>query len=288
MKRRKYLYRDEMIEIEKHLRDHRVYFIAGHDSIYVPKEKTSYIDFTLSQEWPDLEGEVIRMTASEAARTELQRVYPYWTSRVRKAEFPLLDISPPMFYDGKVRYGEFWYADLSGAYYQVYRRLFLDQCWPRGFGELPLLEVADRLSGWKRARNSLIGLTRSHRLIAAEGWKDREVKYHNKYFQPHLWRAVQETLHTLAAQAIARGCCYSNVDSYIFPKQKYWLAFKGILDSLGFEYHYHQGEGYITAFGQYKVGPNKETKAKGREAAPLHKVNRLDRRTIEWMSKIYS
>lgn len=286
MKTKKFLFRDELIEKEKWLRDHKVYFILGHDSIFVPSEKASYIDVTLCQEWPDLDGVMETMTASEAARTELQRVYPYWTSRVRKTEFSLLDVSPPMFYDGRVRHQDLWYCDLAGAYYQVYRKLFLDQCWPRGIGELPLLEVADRLKNWKRARNSLIGLTRSHSLIAAEGYHDREVKFHNKYFQPHLWASVQYVLHTLAAQAIARGCIYSNVDSYIFPKRRYWLTFKALLDGYGFTYHQEEGEGYIRAWGEYRVG-KKKAGTSGRVAAPLNKVERLDRRTVKWMEAIY-
>lgn len=285
-KKKKFLYRDELNEKEKWLRDHGIYFILGHDSIYVPSERTSYIDVTQTELWPDLQGEVVTMTASEAARVELERVYPWWTSRVRKTEFSLLDISPPMFYDGRVRHQDLWYCDLKGAYYQVYRKLYLDQCWPRGIGELPLLEVADRLRNWKRARNSLIGLTRSHTLIAAEGWKDREVKFHNKYFQPHLWAAVQHVLHSISAQAIARGCVYSNVDSYIFPRLKYWLTFKAILDRYGFEYHTQEGEGYIRAFGEYKVG-SKKAGTSGRVATQLLKVNRIDRSTLKWMEVIY-
>lgn len=286
-KKRVLLYKDEICIKEKHLRDHNIYFINGIDSLYVPSEHTSYINFTRAEQWPNLDGVVLYMTASEAARTELQRIYPTFNSRVRKVEFALLDISPPIWYDGSTRYGDLFYLDLAGAYYQVYRKLTLDVVWPRGMGEYPLMEVAERLANWKRARNSLVGLTRSHTLSASEGWVDKEVKFHNKYFNPHLWHCVQQILHTLTAQAVTRGCVYSNVDSYIFTRHRYYQQFKGILDDYGFSYHVEQGDGYIRAFGDYKVGNKKTRVAPGRRPMEIHKVNRPDMENIRWMKKIY-
>lgn len=284
MKQTTYLYKDELETIEKSLQTDEIYYIQGQNSIFVPELQTRYVDITCTREWPNLDGEVVLMTPGEAARTELKRHYPDLNMRYTKRSFPLLDINPPMFYRGQY-YGELFYADICGAYHSIYRHLTIDCVWPRGIGEFPLRPVADRLAIWKVARNSLIGVTRSHLMTGVKGHYVKDVKFHNPYFNPALWRTVQAVLHDIATLAISNGAIYIATDGYIFRQARAYDRFTRVLEDIGFELHKGSGDGSIQGWGNYNINGFKSTKRSNQSFGRLDNIN-SDGRSLKWLAKI--
>ncbi len=241
-----------------HLRSQRTYFIAGTNSIYVPRGGQRYIDKTVCKPWLDLGGQIRLHSPGEAARTELIREWPAlkrvgWPSGAIK----LLDWRSPMLYTGQ-QTGPMIYIDLTGAYSQIYSRLWLDTSFPRGYyGQYPLRDVANRLKIWKSARNALIGITRSTEAVAYRGQKRIRLKTRNRFLAPPLWATVQALLHWIASEAIKNGAIYVNVDGYIFPRKSWdfvgnFLLFLSDLDILWSVRA--QGEGEIVSWNNYRVG----------------------------------
>lgn len=276
---------DEDFEAKfKNLVDTCEYFISGTNSIYVPTNLTSYIQRDVCREWPNLDGEVELMTPGEAARTELKREFPDVELRARKSDFYMLDMPAPIYYDGRRRAQTLYYLDLRGAYWQIYRKLCLDICWPRGLGELQLRPVADVLRDWKSARNAIIGISRSYRITGIQGTRAFERHLQNPFFNPHLWRHVQEILHEIACFAKRCGSVYIATDGYIFLKMRQADYFEGWLNDHAIDYARIDGEGYIHAFGSYGVG-HKKTLPQNRTATKLN--NLIDEGgTLEWWTKL--
>lgn len=284
-KKRVLLLPDAFMAMRDTLVANEEYFLDGADSFYCPSHNTRYIDQTACCEWPDVEGEVIMMTAGEVARTELLRAFPETQLRARKSDFKLLDISQPMYFTGAPYHGSLYYLDLVGAYASIYRWLTLDVAWPRGQGELWLAPVARRLWDNKPARNSLVGLTRSHTLIGVKGRKCTAVHFINRFFNPALWHTVLTILHDLASYALGYGAIYISTDCYMFKREREFNKMLSLLNSLQFDTHRYLGDGHIWGWGSYSVP--------GRKKAERHTETKLfnvtgDRRTIEWLRRYIS
>ncbi len=253
-----YVTGSEMRSVMSHLQNEGTYFLAGANSIYIPKGKVKYLDKSVCKPWADLEGNVGLMAPGEAVRTELEREWPAlkrvgWAGR----QVTLLDWRSPMKYTGPASC-PMTYVDLDGAYLQIYKMLWLDTTYPRAYyGRYPLSNVADRLSVWKGARNSLIGICRSRDAIAYKGRKRIQIKMKNKYLSPGLWATTQAILHWIASMAVYHGAIYVNVDGYIFPKMDESLMDEFLIriSGLGIRWSIRaEGEGEIVSWNNYRVG----------------------------------
>lgn len=280
---RKLLYPDEIDLLVKDLASHEVFAIVGHDSVWVPSQQTKYVNRTRTRDWPNVDGEVLPMTPGEAAREELKREFPGVSLRARKRDFVHLDISPPILYTGPHN-GDMFYIDLKSAYWQIYQRLALDVCWPRGQGTLMLKPIAARLYEWKTARNSLVGVTRSHQITALKGGRLVWQRMHNPFFNPHLWRHIQEVLHEIAAEAVAHGSIYIATDGYIFTRAKGWWRFRRFLSRHGLHYTEASGFGWVRGWGSYHIEGFKTTKRQNDSVAKIDNLVMPDeRRTLKWL-----
>lgn len=279
------LYKDELEQKKAELRAAEVYYIFGEHSIFVPKLATTFVDRSSLMQWPDIYGEYQPMTPGQAARMELRRAFPYVRLRARKSDFTLLDIAPPMYFSGQ-RQGELWYFDLVSAYWQLYRKLWLDVAWPRGTGIFSLYNVARRLQDWKPARNSIVGISRSHSLTAMKNGKLVMVATYNPYFNPALWHTIQNVLHEIATYALYRGAIYIATDCYIFRNLPRALEFRRFLEDYHLVYRLEQGDGHIRGWGSYKVG----SRATKRTIDTDRKINNIvkmkERTTLEWLKKV--
>lgn len=256
MKSRMVLTEGEFIRARDELINQGTYFTAGHSSLYVPSTQTKYLNEKATRNWLDLDGEIVPMTAGEAARTELERAFPT-LKRVgwQPKEVVLLDARSPCHYAGQAS-GEMVYVDLKSAYHQIYSCLWLDTCYPRAiYGQYALKGVAHALKHWKAARNGVLGICRSRYLVGFRGHKRIEMQIKNKFLAPPLWATVQDTLDWIAAEAIERGAIYVNTDGYLFPMTG---DFEGFFDYLA-DHHLRykiraQGEGDVRGWNAYKVG----------------------------------
>lgn len=286
-KSRVYVYRDELEQLRKSNAATCTYYIDGNDSIYVPQLNTKFIDKTACQEWPNIHGEVLMMTPGEIARSELTRFFPDTNFRARKSDFKLLDISPPLYFLGRPYHGPLYYIDLRGAYASIYRWLTLDIAWPRGQGEMPLAGVAARLWNHKTARNSVIGITRSHEIMGVKGPKAFWVHYHNNYFNPHLWHTVQQVLHDIAHVALGYGAIYISTDCYMFPHRTGFYKMADLLqDVYQFETHQFLGDGHIWGWGSYSL-PGRTKKLVRETNQKIIKVQGKGD-TLKWLKKYIS
>lgn len=251
--------------IRQVLMSRNVYFMAGINSLYVPSRNEKYLlaynreGQSMVREWHDCDGEVLWMTPGEVARTELEREFPN-VKRVGwlKKQVALFDWRWPMVFYGPYR-GEAVYIDLVGAYHQIYQRLWLDVCYPRGRGSLPLRFIAERLGKWKAARNSLLGVTRSRESSGFRGATRYKLAMGNRFLSPHLWATVQGVLNEIANRCLECGGIYVATDGYILPVGPNTRAFEQFLRDFGLEYRTLAGDCHIRGWGNYQVG-TRETK----------------------------
>lgn len=283
-----YLYPDQLHEKEQELIKSEVYFVDSTSTLYVPKENTTYVNVNACREWPNADGEVVLMTPGQAVRAEIERFYPDTNFRARKSDFRLLDISPPMYWEGvPIYYERIYYYDIKHAYAQLYQRLTLDIKYPRGQGEMPLLPIARRLDDWREARNSLVGVTRSYTITGVLGAKKKEVHFHNPVFNPALWATIQSLLHEIAIYAIKCGSFYIGTDCYMFRRKTGSNRFREFCERLELSTHYGEGGEYseVTGWGSYKIEGYKETKRRAITITPLNNITKTDGRFLEWWKK---
>lgn len=234
--------------------------IIGNSSVYF-MTGVKFIDETRAFKWPDVEGNEVWMTSGEAAKTELKREFP-GLKRVgwRRDNIKLMDKRPPMYYGGP---GEFEgvYVDIKGAYWSIYKDLWLDTRYPRGMGYLPLTGLAERLEHHKTVRNGVIGVitTRHTQMINKKGQKI-QVKSRNNFLSPCLWGTIQDVLHDLAWLGVnVYGARYVNTDGYFFDHTGAGQDFAGLLLDLGFNLHVHTGPIHVIGWGAYSVHGFKHT-----------------------------
>lgn len=230
-------------------------YMGGSYGVYVPTLQTKYLDETHLREWPDAEGNVILMTPSEVARVELKRHFP----GVRRIGWPkkmiaLLDYRPPIAYLRPFR-GSGYHYDLVGAYWQIYRRLWLDIGYPTGFGHLDLMPMATRLERDKLARNAIIGIIRARGTRFVKGRTHKILGSKNNYLSPPLWAQIQAILNEIAYTAIEFGAIYIATDGYIFPDMPAGdeYAFEKFLNAFGFSFRRAYGQVNIRGWGSYST-----------------------------------
>lgn len=245
----------EFSVVHQHLIHQETYFISGSNSMYVPSERRRYINERIARTWPNLDGIPELMTPGAAARVELQRAFPD-LKRVgwRPKMIQLFDHRPPMLYTGPHN-GDMVQVDLKSAYWQIYRLLWLNTPYPRGFGSLSLMPVAEALEGWKQARNAVVGLCASRETVGIRGKKRYALKTRNQFLSPGLWASIQMILHTIAHVAAMCNALYINTDGYIFYSNSLWQAFTEWLNGEGLMWEFKGiGDGTITGWNSYKVG----------------------------------
>lgn len=249
---------EEFRNIRLLLQLRQTYFIAGHSSIFVPSRQEKYLmthrrdGFEVCKFWPDLEGKQVLMSPGECARVELARAFPKM-KRVGwgRGHLHLFDWRWPMLFNGP-QVGTGCYIDLVGAYHQIYRRIWLDVAFPCGYGSLDLAVVAEKLAGWKAARNALVGITRSREVMGVKGFKTIALVTSNPYLSPHLWATIQAILNEVAFFAEALGAVYIATDGYIFPEISQANLFKERLYDWGFGFRSTIGEFDLRAWGSYR------------------------------------
>jgi hypothetical protein len=207
----------------------------------------------------------------------------------------LLDISPPIFWDGRSR--RFWgyYVDLRSAYYNIYRWLWLDTLWPRGTGSPELrfdnLSNIGELYKWKPARNAVIGITRSTTLTTWQGDKVKDQPYKNYHLNPMLWMTVQKVLHDIAREALSLGAVYVATDGYVFKSDRGVSRFVSMLTDYDLDVSTIVGYSEIKCFGCYRVGGKKtmhfDRMEHSRHATGVHNVEQYDQlKTVDWLSVV--
>ncbi|KKM92184.1 hypothetical protein LCGC14_1221030 [marine sediment metagenome] len=248
----------ELRTVMDHLKRQSIYHTLGSSSIYVPSTQTKYMDKAVCRPWENWEGDRVMMMPGEAARTELKRAFPD-LERVgwNGPHISLFDARVPLYYEGPT-VGEYTYIDLKAAYWQLYRRLWLDVAYPCGvYGKYPLAGVAERLKDWKAARNALVGLVRSREVVGVKGTHRYTLATRNNFLSPCLWATVMSLLHWVAYEALSYGAVYINTDGYIFPTSKLqqldgFMQF--LIDrEINFEIR-TSGKGEIVSWNNYQIG----------------------------------
>lgn len=296
--KRFYLGHNEFRFMRMFLQHREIYFIAGTNSLFIPSRQEKYVQFDrpdgtrVCREWPNSKGEKELLTPGEAARSELARTFP-GLRRVgwMAASIKLFDWRWPMLYQGPFA-GRGAYIDLSGAYHQLYSRLWLDTAFPCGYGTLSLSGIADNLKEWKAARNSLVGVTAARQTMGVRGYKSFPLHTKNAYLSPGLWATIQAILNELAFFAEKCGARYIATDGYIFDDLLKAEHFEEVLYDSGLRYRKATGRIDVKGWGSYAVGKKAtETykRAITRESKGFRSINILDseypNRVLRWWSK---
>lgn len=249
-------------------RDFGIWHVIGAHSISVPSMQTKIVVLSVCKPWVGLDGREVLMTPGEAARVELERAFP----DLKRVGWPgplikLFDKRVPYHFTGPISRRELFYVDLEGAYYQIYRCLALDTCYPCGRGLLSLAGVGEALKPWKQARNSVIGVCRSRSATGIKGGRVHRLSTSNRYLSPSLWATVVGVLQHLAAIAVGTGDCgYINTDGYIFQSEDSFDFFTSLLRAWGIAFHTQRGEGEVTGWGCYEVGGKRAGRRGNRSA----------------------
>lgn len=253
----------QLMAMKRWLREENKTFVEGQDSLYCLNSKTKYILRDNCTLWPTLKGERMLMTPGEVARTELERNFGRKPDLPEKRRLDLLRVKPPRYWDKEVYEDcNLFYTDLNAAYWQCWRLLTLDCVWPRGMGELNMIEMGERLKNYKPGRNAISGITMSHeaRMYHKGEWKSQP--FYNPWFNPAIWAHLQAFVHEVAVKAIALGCRYVATDGYIFYDSEEWANFNTWLTDNDISYKVEMGEGYLTSWGSYKVGERRTKRKK--------------------------
>jgi hypothetical protein len=191
------------------------------------------------------------MLPGKAARTHL-KFFCEPVGWLDRRQFNLR-LSAPIYFVGKYLNRKLIYFDIKSCYYQLYRVLWLDVRFPRGRGTIKLDVVADRLAGWKQARNAVPGISYSNRVVIAQGKKRQERYSGNDFYNPALWYTLNYALHELSNLALYHGCCYIATDGFMFPAAADWQRFRDALDQLELRYEFISGVGDIYGWQSYRI-----------------------------------
>lgn len=245
---------DDIITFHK-MKGH--YIVAGSQSIFVRNTNTKYIDVKHCQTWPDLNGELVPMTSGEIVRTEVRREHPDKPIRKHyKSDAMLLDTAPPMVYlETWKGYG--CHIDLTAAYWNIYKFLTLDFSYPRSMGRYHLGKIAERLKDNKKARNSIIGMSRGGEATTWRGYNRGSVRISSPLYCPDLWHFVMCIMNELALIAVGCGAIYVNTDGYIFKEGGQVNFFKRMLALADLPYRVGWGDVDIKGWNAYK-SPERE------------------------------
>ena len=282
---RVYFDHQQVLLMKRHLKEQGKTFVEGQDSIYCLNSKFKYINRDVCHIWPTLEGEKILMTPGEIARTELERAYGRKLTLPERHRKDLLEVTAPRHWDGVVRDpAHLYYTDLNGAYWQCWKWLTLDCVWPRGVGRLPMFELGERVKLFKPARNAVVGISIAHKAHMYHEGTYNYKPFFNPWFNPGIWAHVQAFVHEVACKAIEFGSCYVATDGYLFDDYRKWDRFNGWLDDSDLEYKTLEGEGWLTAWGSWKVG-DKSTKRKRKKNLLDHHNIAPESGMVQWLQK---
>lgn len=278
---------DELKEITARLRADDTFYIAGAAGVTCQSLGKKFLLEKVVKPWVGIDGTTQWLSPGEAARLELTTAFPDlkkvgWN----KNHLSLFDRRVPLHFGGPA-IGEMIYIDLVGAYHQIYRRLWLDTIWPRGYyGQYPLLGVADRLQPWKAARNAVIGICRSRSVVGIKGHKRITIATKNRFLSPGLWATVMDILHWVAGEALAAGAIYIHTDGYIFPGGVDrpgtflfldWLAQMHITFSVR-----AFGEGIIAGWNKYRIAKVQTAAFKHGLSGPQEAFTNVTEQTPKW------
>lgn len=222
------------------------------NSIYIPELQTKIIDKSQCQmaynpiyEYDEL------MLPAECARNWLKFLYPPYAI---PKNYNGISQSVPNWYSGQFIKRELVYFDLIGAYYQLYKNLWLDFCEPGMIYHYPLSEIADKLADWKAARNSLVGTLASSQICRMFGSEFDYLPSRGKsHYNPMILYFLNSLLTELANIALDLGACYIATDCHIFEYKRDWKKFIDVLNSYKLKYRCISGIGTIYKFKAYHI-----------------------------------
>lgn len=189
--------------------------------------------------------------AGEYARDWLKYLYPVFKA---SGQYKKYKRSAPMFFSGKFLNRDLVYFDIVSAYWQMYKRLWLDFTEIGMVNRYPLLDIADQLKYWKESRNAVIGnlATDEACLITGKKWSHKPMRG-KKSYNPMLLYFINTALMEISNDALKLGCCYIATDCFIFPKEARWRDFSDLLDKYGLEFRCTIGNGSILKWAGYSI-----------------------------------
>jgi hypothetical protein len=199
--------------------------------------------------------------AGELAFEVMKSVYPNIKLRWTGEEMKMLDRQSPRFFNTQYINGWLGYIDIKSAYWQFYKRLYLDGRRPLKGLRLPLLPIAQQLEFNKGARNAVVGIARSTHMKWCKGVEVKKVKKYNRYLSPLLWYHVQGILQYIASIMVLQfGAVYICTDSYVFNTSMGYMGALVWFSEMGIDIHFTEAErANIWGWGSYSIG-QQETK----------------------------
>lgn len=223
-------------------------------------------------------------TPGEIAYGCLRNHFPHLNLQWRKDELRFLDFRPPKYFNGQFR-GYCYGLDISHAYAQFYRHLYLHADWPRKRLKHPLLEVAKELDGLKSARNAVVGIARSTRNKWVQGEKVWYVNKKNPFLSPVLWGHLQSILNEIAGLMLRCGAIYINTDGYVFTNEGQLNTAVSLLEGFGIHTKQFRGFGVILGISALCVPPLKQP-LEVNVSKPVFHIEPVESGWVEWWSKL--
>ena len=194
----------EFLDVQKFLREKEITFImpTRGSTIFIPRWSQTIRLCGSTTAWtPSFLDETIDVSPAAAARLTLAA---YHLPFSRQTNY---NLNAPIAW--KPHAGFVDYVDIKAAYWQVYKRLnTLDQ--PQSVSHItqagePLSDVANELSEWKLARNSVPGVLHGSQCIIISGKNITRTTIKSKYQNQAIWFLCNAVMHQVAE--IAREKC---------------------------------------------------------------------------------
>ena len=211
----------------------------------------------------------------------------YWNRK----SWRLLDIPQPLFCTPIAEARGLIYVDISGCYFNIYRKLPID-LWFQGLrimgGEVWFKDfLPSDLQQYKLCRNSIVGVIRSLEASRIRSGKIEPEQNRNPLLNPMLWGFMAHLLHLFACAAVVNGAIYYNTDGAIFQNDEDAISWMSLINEWGLAPKLDaKGDGWVASIGNYRVG----TKRGGRVNTKLLPFNNLIttkknvvERWIQWM-----
>lgn len=166
------------------------------------------------------------------------------------------------------------YLDLKSAYWSILQVIGWDVDYSP-FRFLGVNSTCQDFPFWKNklARNCIVsvGLTGW-----GKKWTGEKLEFHRKsnpFVNLVLWSAVQDVLHSIAADMVDAGAVYVHTDGYIFPTDAMQNGLN-VLASWGLVSHVrHVGNCRIFAVGTYEIGEHKIKTSLHRQGKPFSNID---------------
>jgi len=201
----------EFVDVYNRYKRHNFAMVVGASSFFVRKEGIKFVNRAsckqVNGEWL-LAGEYARQVIKKYVGEDID--IPHNIHLQGK-------LSPPTMFIGQYS-GIGVYLDLTGAYWQIYKRLWYDMTYPRGRGTIPLAPIAKELAWWKAARNAVVGISIARKIAVRIG-----DNLHLQYTSGELknfavWHTIQVILNNIAEfMHYKLGAFYVATDGYFLP-----------------------------------------------------------------------